>query len=468
MKTKNKIILFILMITLLLILKPNTASAVTIDDTSNFRLVTSNLNLRKGPSTDYDKILIIPANRTVKYLGTTSNNFIKVSYYGEIGYVSKDYVKNVSNASPRKVVADALNFRKGPSTDDSIIGSIPQNAIVTYWGNATSEFVEVSYKGNIGWVSRKYLSTVSDTDSSTSTSTSTSSKDALRLVVASSLNLRSGPSTSYSVKLSIPQYATVTYLGEKSGTSPNVFAKVNYNGTTGWVSASYLSTFQCSQISDSSRLVLSNLNLRSGPSTSYSVKLTIPKGSLVTYSGNKQNGFAEVSYKGTMGWVSASYLAAFDTEYASNSNTNSPGSSANRIHNIGLASKTISTTVIMPGESFSALAILGNCNKEKGYKEAPVIITDSNGNPKTVLDYGGGVCQVSTTINIAVKKLGIKTERYEHNDRVSYAKREDEAAISYYGGKDLKFTNTLNKPIMLTLVSANGNCACIVYTLNTK
>lgn len=50
------------------------------------------------------------------------------------------------------------------------------------------------------------------------------------------VNLRSGPSTTYSVLHVVPSGATVTVL---DGTAQNGFYKVSHSGTTGWTSGSY-------------------------------------------------------------------------------------------------------------------------------------------------------------------------------------------------------------------------------------
>lgn len=165
-------------------------------------------------------------------------------------------------------------------------------------------------------------------------------------------------------------------------------------------------------------------------------------------------------YRGQRGWVNAKYLSTFTCTLGSSAHTNAPGSSKNKIHNIGLASQTINNLVLYPGETFSALGILGDCNKEKGYKDAPVIVGSS-----LVDAPGGGVCQVTTTINMAVKQLGISTKAIKHTGGVSYAKPEDEATISYSSGKNLSFTNTLDYPIVLELNSSDGSCVCNVYLL---
>ncbi|MDQ2682492.1 MAG: SH3 domain-containing protein [Chloroflexota bacterium] len=54
------------------------------------------------------------------------------------------------------------------------------------------------------------------------------------------------------------------------------------------------------------------LNLRTGPSTNRRVILVIPQNGLVKDLGGNKNGFRQVSYKGTEGWASLSYLVVAD------------------------------------------------------------------------------------------------------------------------------------------------------------
>ena len=55
------------------------------------------------------------------------------------------------------------------------------------------------------------------------------------------------------------------------------------------------------------------LNFRSGPGLSYSIMAVIPAGTIVAHTGGAKNGFYEVGYKGTYGWVSATYLAPYSS-----------------------------------------------------------------------------------------------------------------------------------------------------------
>lgn len=123
----------------------------------------------------------------------------------------------------------------------------------------------------------------------------------------------------------------------------------------------------------------------------------------------------------------------------------------NRSHNIALAAKTINGTILLPGETFSYNGILGNTNKEKGYKVGTAYVGG-----KVVESYGGGICQVSSTLYNAVlyANLGI-VERYNHSYVVNYVPAGRDATVAY-GGKDFKFKNTRNYPIKIVSSAKNG------------
>lgn len=125
-------------------------------------------------------------------------------------------------------------------------------------------------------------------------------------VTTSALNLRSGPSTDQRIRLVMPEGAEVEIIGGPR----HGFYKVVYNGREGWAYGDYLDMGGSSGGgSDSgSTLVLSDLNLRTGPSTSNSIILVMPEGSHVDLTGDSRNGFLGVVYRGTFGWAYADYL----------------------------------------------------------------------------------------------------------------------------------------------------------------
>lgn len=115
--------------------------------------------------------------------------------------------------------------------------------------------------------------------------------------------------------------------------------------------------------------------------------------------------------------------------------------------NIKLAANAINGVVLNPGEIFSFNEIVGERTEEKGYKKA-----ESIDNKKIVETVGGGICQVSTTLYMAIKKVNLEViEVHSHSLPVYYAKREDEAAISW-NELDLKFKNNTNKVLKIECI----------------
>ncbi len=124
---------------------------------------------------------------------------------------------------------------------------------------------------------------------------------------------------------------------------------------------------------------------------------------------------------------------------------NSP---ANRVHNIKTAAEKHNGTLIAPDEIFSFNENLGPVDGSTGYKKELVIKEEG-----TIPEYGGGVCQVSTTMYRAALFSGLPiVERNEHSYAVSYYSQilgHGLDATIYLGGADLKFLNDTGKSILI-------------------
>lgn len=127
--------------------------------------------------------------------------------------------------------------------------------------------------------------------------------------------------------------------------------------------------------------------------------------------------------------------------------------------NIEISTNTINGTLLMPGDSFSFNTIVGDTTPDKGYLEDIVIVGD-----KYEKDYGGGVCQVSTTLHNAVLKAGILPDaRLNHNLRVYYVEAGLDAAIAY-GWLDYVFTNNTKYPMYIEGYAGNGSVGFNLYS----
>jgi len=117
--------------------------------------------------------------------------------------------------------------------------------------------------------------------------------------------------------------------------------------------------------------------------------------------------------------------------------SNFRGSPKNRIHNIHVATGKFEGIVVPPGETFSFIKNLGEVNGDTGYKEELVIK-----NHKTIPEFGGGVCQVSTTLFRSAVHAGLEiTERRNHAYPVQYYSPQGTDATVYIPKPDLQFVN---------------------------
>lgn len=117
--------------------------------------------------------------------------------------------------------------------------------------------------------------------------------------------------------------------------------------------------------------------------------------------------------------------------------SNFAGSPKNRIYNIKRALQQFSGVIIKPGAEFSFVDYLGTVDGTTGY--LPELVIRNN---KTEPEFGGGICQVSSTVFRAAIYSGLKiTERRNHSYAVQYYKPYGMDATIYIPRPDLKFIN---------------------------
>ena len=228
-----------------------------------------------------------------------------------------------ANSNEGTVTADALNVRSGPSTSYGITTKLYKGDKVEILETSNGWHKIKASNGKIGWVSGDYIKVSSGSTSQPSTSTTKAT------VTATSLNVRSGAGTSYSVITKLPKGTVVDVLESAS----NGWKKIKTSGgTTGWVSGEYLTTGSAgnsstnnstSQTSYKATVNTDSLNMRKGAGTSYSVITKLSKGTVVDVLESASNGWKKIkTSNGTIGWVSGSYLANGVVEQPSTPSTN--------------------------------------------------------------------------------------------------------------------------------------------------
>lgn len=143
---------------------------------------------------------------------------------------------------------------------------------------------------------------------------------------------------------------------------------------------------------------------------------------------------------------STTLLTSFSTNILTNDD--------NRYNNIKIVSDRLNNYVLEPGEEFSFNNICGPYGKDDGFLEATILLSDGTEDK----GYGGGVCQLSSTLYNAVNNLNLEiTEHHHHSTPVAYVPANQDATVSLQSNLDFKFKNTLEYPIKFrTLYDPNN------------
>lgn len=129
-------------------------------------------------------------------------------------------------------------------------------------------------------------------------------------------------------------------------------------------------------------------------------------------------------------------IASFGTPLA--------GRSHSQRHNSLLALSRLKGVVIKGGAEFSFNRRVGTFSQDAGYRRAPVSY-----NGQLISDWGGGVCQTSTTLYNAALLAGMKIlERHRHRFAPGYVQPGRDAAVAYTN-IDLRFRNPYPFPVRI-------------------
>ncbi len=219
--------------------KPNAPTAIV--------TAPSGVNLRRSPSKSAGVIEVLAKGTSVYVIGH-AGAWTKVELPdGTIGYIvsaaldtgassTKSPVAPTSTGTPRSgrtvtSTVSGLRVHSAPSTGASVVGSVNRGQRLQVLGYSNGWYKVRLPNGQVGWVSGAYIrggssGTTSRTGSTTGRTTSGRGRTA-----SVAVNVRSGPSTRYSVIAGIPVGGSYQIIGWSHG-----WAKVRLpNGTVGWV-----------------------------------------------------------------------------------------------------------------------------------------------------------------------------------------------------------------------------------------
>lgn len=150
-------------------------------------------------------------------------------------------------------------------------------------------------------------------------------------------------------------------------------------------------------------------------------------------------------------------LASINTKIASYTTTFE--NVGNRGHNIVLAASKLNGTVLMKGDEFSYLKVVGPYSAKNGYLPAPAYV-----NKVLSTANGGGVCQLATTLYNAQLRANLEiVYRINHSYAPAYVPKGLDATV-YSTTTDYKFKNQYNYPVYITSYVVGGNLTVDIWS----
>lgn len=148
-------------------------------------------------------------------------------------------------------------------------------------------------------------------------------------------------------------------------------------------------------------------------------------------------------------------LGTFTTNYRS--------SGAGRAKNVENGASKIHGTILYPGDELSVYELVNPFTQENGYELAGSYL-----NGETVESFGGGICQVSTTLYNAALLAELEiTQRFNHSMIVTYVDPAADAAIAGTY-KDLRMKNSYDYPVYIEATWKNRNITFNIYGKETR
>ena len=135
---------------------------VIVKSMSGTMYATTEVYVRSAAGTDGAILGSLSTGSTVTVSGYTNNNWIRITYNGQTGYVSSDYLSwnapVTAMGGTMYVTSAQANVRSYYSTDASVLGTLNYGDDVSVTGYTPNNWIRVSYKGYTGYIYGDLLS----------------------------------------------------------------------------------------------------------------------------------------------------------------------------------------------------------------------------------------------------------------------------------------------------------------------
>ena len=345
------------------------------------------------------------------------------------GKVSADYI-----------IDNGVNIRSGPGTNYSKITTISRDDKEIKVVSTSGDWSKIILSnGTNGYIKSSFL------------------RQRSYMKTTGSLNIRSAANTSSTIlgKLNSGDVVAVIRYGIRTADDENANHRGWYRiydlktGIIGWCSESYLTNLTAKKVAYNS------VYLREKESTSSSSLKKLNAGDhIYLISKNSSTGWSKVVSNGIIGYIkNSTYTDGGEYVY-----TTTLTSHVGRNKNIIKAAGLINGKKLYAGNTFSYLSYLGAVTQAGGYFQAPEIINGVVVENNTT--YGGGICQVSSTLYNALRGFinsGNVTilERRPHSTKAKYVPYNWDAMVSYNSNYDFRFRSNLNLKISAEVINSS-------------
>lgn len=206
-----------------------------------------------------------------------------------------------------RVTESGAKLRTGPSTSYDVADSLPKDTELQRTG-IVENWSQIQYNGGEYYIANTLIEAVDVTEeeeaSANESAAAASTGDGIgSLTIASEANVRSGAGTNYD-KLGVAKVGTKLTITDIS--SDGKWYQVDYNGKTGYVNRNMVTVNEVEY--SATATVTGDVNVRSGPGTSYTKLGLAEKGEELTVTGMTGTGWYQISYNGKTGYVAGNYV----------------------------------------------------------------------------------------------------------------------------------------------------------------
>lgn len=337
---------------------------------------------------------------TLSFLAIISTIFVSACNTASTVAI-EETIATTENFSNYVVTAELVNVRKEPNTDSEILDSYYKNTLIRATPTENKKWNKINLSDNsVAYVFAEYVSPITDEDFSVYQNYQLKNKEKKYAVIKEVYgNIRSLPTINSDIVAVYRKNDTIEILG----TTKNGWFLMDYNDITCYIS----------------------------------------KDIVTTLSKYEYDGYNKEISKGEFNKDKCSLIGTYSTTYSF--------SAKNREYNLEKAASKMNNMLIETGAMFNWCRDIGSCGKNEGYLESTEIL-----NGEYVTGYGGGICQLSSTLCAAVINSDCDItfiDRTKHGIPQSYIPSDLDATVSY---PDCNFIFRNDNPFSILITT---NCS---------